>query len=242
MVADPQDAKPLPTNELPVGDLRPGKYQPRRAFRPDQLQELAESIAKNGIMQPIIVRVSGKVEGKYEIVAGERRWRASQEAGLEQVPVIIRDIPDKQALELALVGRAQASGRMKSARAVAVNVVERVAEGLEENECGQLAQGSLVPRALEPIDEVAARAKLHHDGHRAAAVVVPMQEDVLELYDVGMVKLLQERRLFERRVRGVDRVAPDPLEHILLALARRQHGLAEPALRERMFVDVVPTA
>jgi ParB family chromosome partitioning protein len=92
---------------LPVSKLHPGKYQPRTQFSHEAIAELAESIRKNGIMQPIIVRVSGKIEGKYEIVAGERRWRASQEAGLEQVPVIIRDIPDKQALELALVENIQ---------------------------------------------------------------------------------------------------------------------------------------
>jgi ParB family chromosome partitioning protein len=92
---------------LSVTKLHPGKYQPRTQFTDTAIQELSESIRKNGIMQPIIVRVSGKMEGKYEIVAGERRWRAAQMANLDQVPVIIRDIPDKQALELALVENIQ---------------------------------------------------------------------------------------------------------------------------------------
>jgi ParB family transcriptional regulator, chromosome partitioning protein len=92
---------------LAVSKLHSGKYQPRTQFSEEALSELAESIRKNGIMQPIIVRVSGKQAGKYEIVAGERRWRAAQLAKLEQVPVIIRDIPDKQALELALVENIQ---------------------------------------------------------------------------------------------------------------------------------------
>jgi ParB family chromosome partitioning protein len=92
---------------LSVKALHPGKYQPRTQFSDQAISELSDSIKKNGIMQPIIVRVSGKHEGKYEIVAGERRWRASQMAGLDQVPVIIRDIPDKQALELALVENIQ---------------------------------------------------------------------------------------------------------------------------------------
>lgn len=105
MVSGPQEAQPLPTNELPVGDLRPGKYQPRRAFRPDQLQELADSIAKNGIMQPIVVRAIE--EGGYEIVAGERRWRAAKLADLKTVPVIIRDLSDRVALELAIVENIQ---------------------------------------------------------------------------------------------------------------------------------------
>ena len=92
---------------LSVTKLHPGKYQPRTQFSDQAIAELSDSIRKNGIMQPIIVRVSGKQEGKYEIVAGERRWRAAQMAKLDQVPVIIRDIPDKQALELALVENIQ---------------------------------------------------------------------------------------------------------------------------------------
>lgn len=108
MVADPQDALPVTNNELPIGDLRPGKYQPRRAFKPDQLQELADSILRNGIMQPIVVR--SVAEGQYEIVAGERRWRAAKLADLQTVPVIIRDdLTDRVALELAIVENVQRS-------------------------------------------------------------------------------------------------------------------------------------
>jgi ParB family chromosome partitioning protein len=92
---------------LSTAALHTGKYQPRTQFSETSLLELAESIKKNGIMQPIIVRPSPKQSGKYEIVAGERRWRAAQLANLEQVPVIIREIPDKQALELALVENIQ---------------------------------------------------------------------------------------------------------------------------------------
>jgi len=92
---------------LTVGQLHAGKYQPRTQFSDTALAELAESIRKNGIMQPIIVRPSQKHKDKYEIVAGERRWRAAQLASLNEVPVIIREIPDKQALELALVENIQ---------------------------------------------------------------------------------------------------------------------------------------
>jgi ParB family chromosome partitioning protein len=92
-------------NHVAVGKLVAGKYQPRTRFDEGALTELAESIQKNGIMQPIIVRPGAG--GKLEIVAGERRWRASKLAGLETVPVIIRDITNKQALELALVENIQ---------------------------------------------------------------------------------------------------------------------------------------
>ena len=92
---------------LHAAKLHAGAYQPRSQFNETALSELAESIRKNGIMQPIIVRASSKHNGKYEIVAGERRWRAAQMADLEHVPVIIREISDKQALELALVENIQ---------------------------------------------------------------------------------------------------------------------------------------
>lgn len=92
---------------LPVNKLHPGKFQPRSQFSEAAMAELTESIRKNGVMQPIIVRPSKTQAGKYEIVAGERRARAAQMAGLEHAPVIIREITDKQALELALVENIQ---------------------------------------------------------------------------------------------------------------------------------------
>ncbi len=92
---------------LPLNRLHPGKFQPRSQFDNTTLAELADSIRKNGVMQPIIVRPSATQSGQYEIIAGERRGRAAHMAGLEQVPVIIRDITDKQALELALVENIQ---------------------------------------------------------------------------------------------------------------------------------------
>jgi ParB family chromosome partitioning protein len=92
-------------NHVPHTRLHPGQFQPRTHFDEGALTELAESIQKNGIMQPIIVRPGAG--NKLEIVAGERRWRASKLAGLETVPVIIREISNKQALELALVENIQ---------------------------------------------------------------------------------------------------------------------------------------
>lgn len=91
---------------LPLSSLNPGRFQPRNKFSEEQLRELADSIVKNGVMQPIIVRPVAD-SGNYEIIAGERRWRASKLAGLDEVPVIIRDISDQVALEFALVENIQ---------------------------------------------------------------------------------------------------------------------------------------
>lgn len=91
---------------LSLDQIQRGKYQPRRDMNPDALQELAESIRAQGIIQPIVVRRLADSD-KYEIIAGERRWRASQLAGLSEMPVLIRDIPDETAVAMALIENIQ---------------------------------------------------------------------------------------------------------------------------------------
>ena len=91
--------------ELPVDLVQRGIYQPRRDMDPEALEELAESIRQQGVMQPIIVRPIA--ESRYEIIAGERRWRATQLAGLDRVPAIIRDVPDEAAVAMALIENIQ---------------------------------------------------------------------------------------------------------------------------------------
>ncbi len=93
-------------NTLPVDVIERGRYQPRRDFNPESLQELADSIAAQGVVQPIVVRPIEQ-EGRYEIIAGERRWRASQQAGLDEIPVVIRDVPDQTAMAMALIENIQ---------------------------------------------------------------------------------------------------------------------------------------
>ena len=90
---------------LAVGSLQPGKYQPRTRMDPGSLEELAASIKAQGLIQPISVRPVGI--GRHEIIAGERRWRAAQIAGLAEVPVLIRDIPDDAALAMSLIENIQ---------------------------------------------------------------------------------------------------------------------------------------
>ncbi|MBX3686666.1 MAG: ParB/RepB/Spo0J family partition protein [Rhodocyclaceae bacterium] len=90
---------------LSVEDLRPGKYQPRTRMDPGSLEELAASIKSQGVMQPVLVRPLSA--GRYEIIAGERRWRAAQIAGLQEVPCLIREIPDEAALAMSLIENIQ---------------------------------------------------------------------------------------------------------------------------------------
>ena len=90
-----------------ISDLRPNKYQPRVHFDEEKLVELANSIKKNGIIQPIAVRKDDGDPGRYEIIAGERRWIAAQKAGLHEVPIIVLDLDDNEALEVAIVENIQ---------------------------------------------------------------------------------------------------------------------------------------
>lgn len=93
------------SNELPIEQLEPGKYQPRRDMNPDALQELTKSIRTQGIIQPLIVRPISN--GNYEIIAGERRWRAAQLAGLLKVPVVIKHVSDEAAMAMGLIENIQ---------------------------------------------------------------------------------------------------------------------------------------
>jgi ParB family chromosome partitioning protein len=99
------DSQDKTLRELPVDLIQRGKYQPRRDIEPESLQELANSIKSQGVMQPIVVRpIAGE---RYEIIAGERRWRATQLAGLDVIPVVIRDVPDDAAIAMALIENIQ---------------------------------------------------------------------------------------------------------------------------------------
>jgi len=93
------------TRTLPVAFLQPGKYQPRKTFDDQPLADLAASIKEQGVLSPILVRPIGP--DRYEIVAGERRWRAAQMAKLHDVPVVVRELPDDQALEIAIIENVQ---------------------------------------------------------------------------------------------------------------------------------------
>tara|TARA_B100001250_G_scaffold117475_1_gene99711 strand:- start:140 stop:1006 length:867 start_codon:yes stop_codon:yes gene_type:complete len=90
-----------------IADLSPNKYQPRVHFDEEKLKELSNSIKKNGIIQPIAVREDKVDPGRYEIVAGERRWLAAQKAGLHEVPIVLLDLDDNEALEVAIVENIQ---------------------------------------------------------------------------------------------------------------------------------------
>ena len=94
-------------NQLQISDLVPNRYQPRKIFDENNLTDLTNSIKERGMIQPIIVRKSNDSEGKFEIIAGERRWLAAQRAGLHNVPVVVTEADDLKSLEFAIVENVQ---------------------------------------------------------------------------------------------------------------------------------------
>ncbi len=97
----------IQTNKLSLSDVIPNKYQPRKNFNEDSLNDLTNSIKERGVIQPIIVRKSQSENSKYEIIAGERRWLAARQAGLHDIPVVITEVDDLKSLEFAIVENVQ---------------------------------------------------------------------------------------------------------------------------------------
>lgn len=117
------NAKDGELRHLPVEFIQRGKYQPRRDMNQEALEELANSIRAQGVMQPIVVRAIGP--DKYEIIAGERRWRASQLAGLDKVPVVVRDVPDEAAIAMALIENIQREDLNPMEEAIALSRLQK---------------------------------------------------------------------------------------------------------------------
>ena len=105
-----------------IEKLHPGRFQPRRHFDEAALDALAQSIAAQGVLQPLLVRQHPSLAGEFEILAGERRWRAAQRAQLHELPVILREVSDRDALEFALVENVQREDRARSRRPRAISV------------------------------------------------------------------------------------------------------------------------
>ena len=99
-VPESHENGPAKNTELLIDEISPNRFQPRKYFDDDKLEELVTSIRDNGVLQPIVVQ---KVEAGYELVVGERRWRASKKAGLKKIPAVIREVTEAQALELAII-------------------------------------------------------------------------------------------------------------------------------------------
>lgn len=170
--------------ELPVEMVQRGKYQPRRDMAPEALEELAESIKAQGVMQPIVVRPidSDSSSQRYEIIAGERRWRATQLAGLDSIPVIIKDVPDEAAIAMALIENIQRENLNPMEEAIALQRLQQEFD-LTHAEVAQAVgkSRSAVTNLLRltNLREDVQRLLEHGDlemGHARALLVLPLEE------------------------------------------------------------------
>ncbi len=188
--------------EVAVGSLEPNPFQPRLSLDPARLAELTASVREAGIVQPILVRRRGE---RYQIIAGERRWRAAQAAGLSTVPVTLREVPDTQLLELALVENvqreeltpleeAQAFQRLQEEfRLTQEEIARRV--GRERSTIANTLRLLRLPRELR---ELIAQGRLDA-GHARALLALDRQEDQLQLGREAARRALSVREV-ERRV------------------------------------------
>ena len=168
--------------ELPIDSLQPGKYQPRTHMEPEALSELAASIKTQGVMQPVLVRPLG--DGRYEIVAGERRWRAARMAGLAVVPTLVRDIPDQQALAAALIENIQREdlNPLEEAQGIQrlIQEFELTHQAVADSLGRSRAAVSNLLRLLElapPVREFLSQGKLDM-GHGRALLALPVTAQV----------------------------------------------------------------
>ena len=143
----------------PIEDIRPNKDQPRKKFAVEKLEELAASIREKGIIQPLVVR---KMSEHYELVAGERRWRAAQKAGLLAVPVVIQDISDDAALEIALIENIQREDLNAIEQAEAFHSLIEKFHLSQEEMAKRVGKDRIHRRQLPAVAEAAARYQERH--------------------------------------------------------------------------------
>jgi ParB family chromosome partitioning protein len=183
---------------LPVEALQPGRFQPRTHIDPGALAELAESIKTQGVMQPILVRPLGT--GRYEIVAGERRWRAARLAGLASVPALVREVPDRNALAMALIENLQREDLNPLEAAAGVKrLIEEF--GLTHAQAAEAVGRSraAISNALRlldlapPVQELMREGKLDM-GHARALLALPALKQI-EIARTAVAKQLSVRQV-----------------------------------------------
>lgn len=213
------------TVTLPIGDLQPNRGQPRRQFDEQSLAELSASIAQHGVLQPLLVRPLA--DGGYQIVAGERRWRASRMAGLTEVPAVIREMTDREASELALIENLQREDLNPMEEALGYQTLMQT-YGLTQEETAQIVNKSrpAVANALrllhlpQPVAEMVAAGTLSA-GHARAVLSFDTPE--------------QQQKVAEQAVKSGASVRE--LERQAKA-AHRSRNVSSPARRDSFYDEV----
>ncbi|TXH90084.1 MAG: ParB/RepB/Spo0J family partition protein [Pseudomonas sp.] len=167
---------------LPLDLIQRGKYQPRRDMDPSALEELANSIKAQGVMQPIVVRPIGG--GRFEIIAGERRWRASQQAGLDRIPAMVREVPDEAAIAMALIENIQREDLNPIEEAVALQRLQQEFELTQQQVADAVGKSRATITNLLRLIALPEEIKTllsHGDlemGHARALLGLPLEQQV----------------------------------------------------------------
>lgn len=176
---------------LPLDALAPGKYQPRRAIDADKLDELAESIKAQGVIQPIVVRE--RADRTYEIIAGERRWRASQQAGLVEIPAVVRQVDDRTVVAMALI------------------------ENIQREDLNPLEEAQALQRLIDEFDLTHAQAAAAVGRSRAAVSnllrLLELPPAIRALLESGQLEMGHARALLTLSPDLASRLASDAAEH-----------------------------
>ena len=195
---------------LPIDALAPGKYQPRRTMSEDKLDELAESIKAQGVIQPIVVREVRTGTGRtWEIIAGERRWRASRRAGLTEVPAVVRDVDDRTVVAMALI------------------------ENIQREDLNPLEEAQALQRLIEEFMLTHAQAAEAVGRSRAAV------SNLLRLLELppAIRKLVQERRLEMGHARALLTLAPELASKLAAEAAEHGWSVREVEHRAQQFAE-----
>ncbi len=219
----PQPAAPAGEQvaRLPIGQIEPNPLQPRRVFQGERMEELAQSIRSNGIIQPLVVRRHGS---EYQLVAGERRWRAAKLAGLTDVPVIIQEFPDDRLLEITLVENIQREDLNPIETAQAFERLSRELH-LSHEEIGRRTgkDRTTITNLLRllnlppDLQQLVAERRLS-SGHARCLLALPtaaLQREVAEKsvaqgWSVRQAERVTQRMLETRQPKHVDEVQQDP--------------------------------
>lgn len=227
--------------ELPVDLIQRGKYQPRRDMDPQALEELASSIKAQGVMQPIVVRPIA--DDRYEIIAGERRWRASQQAGLDRIPAVIREVPDEAAIAMALIENIQREDLNPIEEALALQRLQQEFELTQQQVADAVGKSRVTITNLLRLMSLADDVKVMLErgdiemGHARALLGLPTEQQseaarqvVARGLTVRQTEALVRQWLNPRRESGTARSNPD-IERLQQDLAERigaevkiQHG------------------
>ncbi len=207
--------------QLAIDAIEPNPLQPRRLFQPERLEELAQSIRANGIIQPLVVRRSGE---RYQLVAGERRWRAARLAGVVRVPAVIQEVPDERLLEITLIENIQREDLNPIETAVAFDRLARELQ-LNHEEIGRrtgkdrstIANLIRLLQLPPDIQQLIAERRLSA-GHARCLLSLPtpeLQREVAEKsvaqgWSVRQVERLTQKMTEDRKPKAVGEVSPDP--------------------------------